>query len=272
MATNIELPADVIEKIFSKTIQGSAVMSLAQLVQVAANRDTGAFTANLTDASYHDPVTANGPKTASDDKIGSFPIHMATMYKALDFPDYQAEDAEFILSDLEEKLPAILIGSFDKSIVASNNVIASSPFRVTEGMDTVVVDSTPETWEALESAVNDAGYNANGMILDNSLKTVVRAALVAGTHSNILSVNPVDGLTVGNIPAYFRNLGGANAAVKGIVGDWTQAAVGFNKGVTVKYYDDDDYNRGMANMNTLLAKWRVGFGIADKAAFKLITL
>lgn len=262
MSSRITLPADVIDGIIGSAQKASAVAAVATNVTTSSRRDQVAFSLGQGLAAFH----AVGPsKKVSDADLTQVPVKMGSMYKLMEFPDFEADDAPGILASIEANLPGIMAATADAVAVGGTSIIPTSPFT---GYKTapLTVDATVDSWEAAVSAAQ-AGGNASAMILDNSFKALLRSAVTEGSTSNPLTVAISDGFTVAGIPAYFRNLG----SKKGVIGDFSQAVFAHYNGITIEAHrPEDDYALRVKNAVAIYAGWRCGFAVADEAAFQPI--
>lgn len=266
-AVEINLPDVVIEDIFAKANQASAVAQLSRNASLLSPQDHLIYSFEGSDGSFHTP---GGPdKAESDDTLGSIEVPVRTLYKILTFDDVDYDDAvgNRMITQITDQLPGILANSYDKAAFGPS-VLPSSPFT---GFTKPVmnVNDDPNSWMDAYSSVTADGYRPNGWILDNSMEASVRRAASAGVIGNPLSLSVGDGFPLAGAPAYFRDLGGN----RGVVGDFRQAVVATYSGLTVEIHSpQSDFTLRKANKYAVYVGLRVGFGVANQDAFQPVAV
>lgn len=259
MATDLKLPAAFSEAIITAAEEMSAATALVNVIPVSTKRDLVTHTFSAGDASFHNGDGTD--KTVSDDELQAVEIFMSTLYKLLEFPDWQAEDAEETVKQIEAALPQVISKTLDK-LVGGGSVTGARFGGYTE--TPAVVDATAASWEAVFEALSANGHTPTGAILNTSFKGLIKQATTEGTNINPLNVNVSDGFQLGGIPVYFRDLGDTI----GVIGDFDKAILAISGDIDSEFHTpSENYELRKKNMAALYAGLRVGYGIADQTAF-----
>lgn len=267
MVTNIPAQPTVNEKVLSKIQKGSAALNLAELHPFTGSKEGVFYSFNGSDAEYHSGSDTTDKKV-SDDQLTEVTIRTKTLYKWLEFSDEEFQDQRVIANAIENKTPYDLYRTLDKDAVGGKSLVPTSGFDGYTATP-IQIDATAASWLDAVDAVSDNGYEATGIILDNSFRKVLRAAFVENTNTNQLGTTVRDGIYVGDVPVFFRNLGEG----VGIVGDFRQAVVAYNNSLNVVHYDpNSDAYQGRRDKNAIKVSWRVGYGVATQDAFQPIVL
>jgi hypothetical protein len=267
MALPLNLSPDEIHEVFSQAIKSSAVLGLCAPRLAPVNKDSVYFTSSYSDASFR---TLGNETPVEDGAFGKFTVHMGTMSKAIEHYAIDAEDAPALIAETKKSLPLVLARTFDRAFF--KDLVPTSPYDVA-GIAELPVDETPESWQAVVDHINSNGYNPTGMVLDNSMKVLVRRACSEGVIGlNPLSVNPTDGFLIAGVPVYFRDLSTANGSARhGLIADFTQVATAHTGLIDSTIWGKKDspelQRRGVTQV---ISEYRIGAGIADKKAVATI--
>lgn len=267
MVTRLPGQPHVSDLVLSKIHKGAAILNLAELHPFSGSNEGVFYTFNGSDAEYHSG-TDTTDKKISDDQLSEVTIRTKTLYKWLEFSDEEFQDLRVIANAIENKTPYDLYRTLDKDAVGGKSLVPTSGFDGYTATP-LEVGATAASWLDAVDAVSDNGYEATGIILDNSFRKVLRAAFVENTNTNQLGTSIRDGIYVGDVPVFFRNLG----AGVGVVGDFSQFVVAYNNNLNVVHYDpNSDAYQGRRDKNAVKVSWRVGVGVATQDAFQPITL
>lgn len=268
MATDLKLPDHVIEGLIKSAIDDAAIFKVADVRQVSARRDSVVHSFNASPAKFHNPKYSEGDKEVSDDTIDTVEIAMSTLYKLLEFYDFEAEDMPGLIDEIKNTLPAVIRATFDLNAVGGTALVPTSRFT---GYTTpsVTVDETAASWEAVLDSITEKGHSANAIILDTRFKPAFKKAVVEGTNSSALMLQVGEGFNLGDVPVYFRKLG-ANV---GLAGDFSQAVVAYHGGIDLELHKpSDNYELRVRNMTAIYAGLRIGYAVRDQNAFQPFTL
>lgn len=264
MATNLNLPDSFNEEIISNVKDTAAVMQLANVVAAPKKRDAVQYAMNFTPAAFHNATGAS--KNVSNETVENIEIAMSTLYKMLNFKDWEYSDSVELVDQIANELPKVIQSTLD--ILAAGGTVSGARF---EGYTTpaVEVDETSASWAAVIDAISAAGETANGAILDNSFKALLRQASTEGTQVNPLNVNVTDGFQLGGVTFYFRNLGEG----VGVVGNFDKAVLAINGSVELrKFLPEDNYELQKENLMAVYAGLRVGYAVQNQDAFIPVTV
>lgn len=269
MVSQLNLPDDFSQEIVFSAKQASAILETANVLAVPHARDLVQYAFDFSDAKFHNAdVSTEGEKTVSEDSPTEIKIEMSTLYKILEFKDWEAADANIMIQKIAEQLPSVIASTLDKNAVAGTALVPTSRFAgYTE--DAVTVDDSAAAWIAVFDALEANGHTATAAILDNRFKAAIRKAATEGTNINPLNTDVTDGYLLNGARVYFRNLGGNH----GVVGDFSKAVVAINGEVETDYFSHkDSYELAKLDHDALKASVRIGYGVQDQTAFIPVVL
>lgn len=267
MVTILPGQPKVSDIIVSKIKDGSAALQAARLYPFTGDTQLIAYSYNGEDARYHSG-TETADKVVSDETLSEVTITTKTLYKVLKFDDRQWEDQAVVRNAIENQTAFDLYRTLDKDAAAGQDLVPTSAFPGYTATP-LTVDGTAASVLAAADVIASNGYQATHGILDNSFIPVLREAFVQGTNTNQLGVNISDGIKVGNITVFFRNLG----AGVGVIGDFDKMVVAYNNNLNVaRYLHTNDFSLGLQDKNAIKVSWQVGIGVVDQAAFQPVTL
>lgn len=265
--TTLPLSPATIDTMVSNGIKASAVFQLARVQQVSAGRDHIIYTYEPKAARWHQPTNTSADKVEDNEDIVEVEVRMKEQYKATSFPDYQAEDAPFMLADVKTSIPLALGRSFDTSFFGPTQGAADSPMVGFTGVE-VDVDGTPATWVEAVDTLEAAGYTPTAWLLDSKAKGLVRSALTAGTTTNAANITVVDGTAVAGVPALFRPLGLLDSNLLGVVGDWDAAIALYTNTISLEIYGkNSSYSQRLRNKTSIYGGQRRGGAVLNQDAF-----
>ncbi|MFJ7417986.1 phage major capsid protein [Streptomyces uncialis] len=292
------LPKTIVGPIFEKSVEGSAVMSLARRVPLAMTANT-AVPVPL-DVPVADWVGEGGKKP-----IGSGGVtikEMAGKKIAVLIPvsmEVANSNAAGLWSQLQADLPTAFARAFDRAAIHGKTMKnATGPFGDYLAMTSkaVALGTTTQAnggiWGDLvkgQEVIIDDDWDYTGTVADHRLKpkllgatdTTGRPILVDTTVPGTGAA--LAGTLVGEPVAYSRSVSGklrrqsttVDSGLRAVGGDWSQTAFGVGMDITVRisreatYIDEDGLpvSAFQNNLVLLLAEAYYGFVLGDPEAF-----
>jgi HK97 family phage major capsid protein len=295
---SIFLPPDMIGPIFEKSVEQSAVMSLAKRVPLSMTAQTAVPvpldvpTADWVDQAGRKPLGSGGMevKTMSGKKIAVLiPVAM----------EVARSNAAGLWTQLQKDLPTAFSRAFDRATIHGKTMKgATGPFpdylahttksvslgTTTQGNGGVYGDVV----KGMKTII-DADWDYTGTVLDYRMKpTLLGATDTTGRPIFVDTTVPgtgaaLAGTLVGEPVAYSRSVSGKlrrqtgtiDTGLRGIGGDWSQAAYGVGMDITIRisdqatYIDEDGgvHSAFQENLVLLLAEAYYGFVLGDVEAF-----
>ena len=276
--TNITLPVDVSNEILQKTIENSAVMTMARQIALPGR---GAAINVITSDPEAAWVGETAAKPVSNPGLSTKVMRAYKLAVIVPFSNEFRRDVSALYNALIERLPAALGQKFDNTVFGGTEK-PGSDFDNFASITAQSIDSDP--YGALVAADTDIATNGgilNGFILAPQGK----GALLAATDKNDRPLF-INNVAEGAIPLIL----GAKTAVSkgayvsgspnvlGVAGDWTQAMFGTVEGVKIDYSSDATLDLGggstinlfQQNMFAVRAEIEVGFR-ADTSVFNALT-
>ena len=267
--SRIPVPAAVSNEIITNAIDASGLASLVN-VQVAPNSDTvQVYDLTHARAKFHNPVT--NPKTPADLQAQLVEVKMYPIYQIYKIHDDDELGAQQVIAQMQRDLPRVLANTLQQAVFPVNNLVEGNPW-VSSGASTVFNATVEEDLTKASGwldATSVKGYS--GMLLADGTKDLLQNALVEGSNTNLLTFGVGDGTLVRGKPVYFTDLGETElTTVAGIAGDWSKAVLFVDSSLQLQRVDGStDYEMMLDDAVAYRLKWRVGFGVADKARFKV---
>lgn len=277
--TNVQLPPQLSTEIWAKAQEESAVMRLAQQVQLPGS---GITIPIITGDASADWVAETAEKPVSKSTFG---VKQMTPYKMAVIELFSNEfrrDLPALYNELARRLPASLAKKFDETVF--NGTAPGSNFDVLTGSTAVAIGAAnPYTqlvgvYETLATA--DASLT--GWALSPQGKAKLLAA-VDGDQRPLFIPNPNDTSVIGNIigaPVVEskRVYKAGTPNVIGFAGDWEQARYGIVDGINIAISEEATINDGtnqinlwQRNMFAIRVEAEFGFVTKDAAAFLKLT-
>jgi len=270
------LPASISQDIWAKALEDSAVMSLAQRVELPGNGlaipvITGDPTANWVDETGDKPVSNSTVdiKTMQPYKLAV----IETVSKEL------MDDMPRLYAALRERLPFALAKKFDATVFGTT--APGSNFDVLGGATAVALGTDAYTaLVTIDGNIANAGGIMDGIVMSPQGKTVLLNS--KDGNERPLFIDTVANSTIPTIlgaPVHYSRgvYAAGNPAQLGFAGDWTHAKFGTVDGIEISVSDQATLGRGEAainlwqqNMVAIRAEFRVGF-VAETAYFNKIT-
>jgi HK97 family phage major capsid protein len=270
------LPASISEDIWAKALEDSAVMQLAQRIELPGN---GLAIPVITGEPTADWVEETGVKPVSNSTVA---IKTMQPYKLAVIETVSKElmdDMPRLYNALRERLPFALAKKFDATVFGTT--APGSNFDVLGGATAVALGT--DAYGALvtvDGNIANAGGVMDGIVMSPQGKTVLLAA-TDQTHRPLFNDSVANSTipTILGAPVHYSRgvYAAGNPAQLGFAGDWTHARFGTVAGIEIAVSDqatlgkgDDAINLWQQNMVAIRAEFRVGF-VADTAYFQKIT-
>ncbi|MGV9888385.1 phage major capsid protein [Streptomyces sp. NPDC003395] len=292
------LPPTLTGPIFEKSVEQSAVMSLARRVPLAMSANTAVPvpldvpTADWVSEGGKKPLSSGGVavKEMSGKKVAVLiPVSMEVV----------RSNAAGLWAQLQNDLPTAFARAFDMAAIHGKTMKgATGPFAdyLAATSKEVVLGTTGQStggiWTDLvngQELIVDDDWDYTGTVADNRLKPkLLKATDTTGQPIFVDTTQPgtgaaLAGTLVGEPVAYSRSVSGklrrqstsVDSGLRAVGGDWSQAAYGVGMDITVKIsqesgYVDEDGGVHFAfqeNLYLLLAEAYYGFVLGDSEAF-----
>jgi HK97 family phage major capsid protein len=292
------LPPTLTGPIFEKSVEQSAIMSLARRVPLSMSATTAVPvpldvpTADWVEQAGRKPLGTGGVdiKTMSGKKIAVLiPVAMEVVQS----------NAAGLWTQLQRDLPTAFARAFDRAAIHGRTMKgATGPFPdyLAETTKSVTIGTTTQAnggiWGDLVSGMREVSnddWDYTGTILDHRMKpSLLGATDTTGRPIFVDTTQPgtgaaLAGTLVGEPVAYSRSVSGKlrrqsgtiDTGLRGIGGDWSQTAYGVGMDITVRisreatYIDEDGgvHSAFQENLVLLLAEAYYGFVLGDVEAF-----
>lgn len=271
--TTISLPTELSSKIISKVQEGSAVMKLAQSMELPGLGATIPVITSDPEAAW---VTETGLKPVSRPGLSTKNMQAYTLAVIVPFSNQFRDNLPALYNAIVERLPKALAQKFDKTVF--HGAAPGSNFDTFASATQQPFGSDP--YAALVAADADVAAHdglTNGYVISPAAKSKLLTAV--DKNGRPLFVNSV---AEGAIPMIlgsktYQSKAAKNNTVIGVAGDWTQAIYGIAKGLNLSISDqatltdgDSTINLWQQNMFAVRAEIEVGF-VADTTVFNLLT-
>ena len=279
--TNITLPPEMAREVLAKMQTESAVMALAQRIELpGAGKEIPVITSDPTAAW----VAETGRKPVSNPGLTS---KLMTPYKLaviVPFSNEFRRDAAALYDELVRRLPRALAQKFDETVFNTTGSRPGSNFDVFGGCTAQNIGST-HTYAGIVAA--DADIAAHGGIMNGiALSPQGKSTLLAATDNDGRPLF-INNISEGAVPMV---LGAKTVLSKGayisgspntvgVAGDWTQAYYGTVEGIKIDYSSDASLyvnasttiNLFQQNMFAVRAEIEIGFR-ANTDCFNKLTV
>lgn len=278
--SGVLLPQEVSSEILQKVQDASIIQSAANQVTlpgpgISFQRIIGDAEASWVGETAEKPVdnATLATKTMTPYKVAVIST----------FSNELVRDASALYSTLIERLPNALAKKFDETVFHGDS--PGTNFDTLENIDEI--DFT-EVYDAFVQGITEIGiekYEANGIILSPQAEGALFAAKDLQERPLFISDLQTEG-AIGSAlgrPIFrsrhvYKEAGGGNDEMVGVIGDWTQAWWGTVEGVNIKVSDQASLKIGgetvslfQNNMTAILAEVEVSFMCLDEA-FRKFTL
>ena len=270
------LPASISQDIWAKALEDSAVMSLAQRVELPGN---GIAIPVITGEPTADWVEETGTKPVANSTVS---IKTMQPYKLAVIETVSKElmdDMPRLYAALRERLPFALAKKFDQTVFGTT--APGSNFDVLGGATAVALGT--DAYAALvtvDGNIANAGGIMDGIVMSPQGKTVLLNS--KDGNERPLFIDTVANSTIPTILGapvhYSRGVYAAGSPAQlGFAGDWAHAKFGTVDGIEISVSDQatlavtgGTINLWQQNMVAIRAEFRVGF-VAETAYFNKIT-
>lgn len=277
--TTISVPTELSSTIIKKVQEGSAVMALANSIQLPGLGLTIPVITSDPEAAW---VAETGKKPVSRPGLATKQMQAYTLAVIVPFSNQFKNNLPALYEAIVERLPKALAKKFDQTVFGSVAVPGSN-FDTFANATAQSFGSDP--YAALVAADADIADN-DGLTTGFVISPKAKSALLSATDTTgrPLFINSVaEGavpMILGNptkqSKAVYKAVSGGNDVI-GIAGDWTQAYYGVAQKLSLSVSDqatltdgDQTINLWQQNMFAVRAEIEVGF-VADTSAFNLLT-
>ena len=289
--TNVLLPAEVSAEIWSKTLEESAIMSLARHISMPG---PGIDIQTITGEPVADWVAETAAKPVSEHTFGKKVIRPFKLAVIEAFSDEFRRDKAALYNECIRRLPYALSKKFDATVMGTTapgtgfDVLGScSKVSLIPAQGATVYDQ----FLAVDAAISAADGVMNGIALAPQGKSIVLGAVDGVGHP--LFTPGVGSGTVGNIlgasvqvrkGVYVAGTAGTPGvpAIVGIAGDFSDAIFGTVEGIQMSISDQatlavgsgqsaSSLNLWQNNMFAVRAEIELAFAVKDAAEFVLLT-
>ena len=275
--TSITLPSSVSNEIWAKTLKSSAIMQLAQRIDLPGN---GLTIPVITGEPAADWVTETENKPVSQHTLTTKDMKGYTLAIIEPFSNQFRDNTTALYNELVSRLPFAIAKKFDETVMFGN--APGTGFDTLKGV-TNAVDASTKTYDAFVDAIGkvaEADGDLNAFVLSPQAKTLLLKT--KDTTNRPLFINNVqtDGAVghVLSVPTYFTksahkaavSSGTKAAEVIGFGGDWSAARYGIVKDVNISISDQATLTSGsktlnlwQRNMFAVRCEFEVGFIVRD---------
>lgn len=272
--TGIVLPAEVSNEIWDKTIEESAVMTLATQRSLPGAGQEFQTIDGEPEAGW---VNETGTKTVSIPTFGSATWKGYKMAVIIPFSNEFKRDKSTLYSEIIARAPKALGTKLDQTVFGSTD----APGELFDTMADVPTVEFSDAWTALvaaDAAIADNDGILNGFAFTPAAKSkLLMAQDTTGRPlfiSDYTSTNALDRL-MGSPVSIKKGVGNTDDTTQlGFAGDWTSAYYGVVEGITMRQSDqatlttdDGTINLWQQNMFAVLFEFEVGFKLKYKEHF-----
>ena len=270
------LPASISEDIWAQTLEDSAVMRLAQRIELPGN---GVAVPVITGEPSADWVAETDSKPVSNSTVSIKTIQPYKLAVIETVSKELMDDMPRLYAALRERLPFAIAKKFDATVFGGT--APGSNFDVLGGATAVALGT--DVYGALvtvDGNIANAGGVMNGIVMSPQGKTKLLGA--TDQTDRPLFIDTVANSTIPTIlgapVTYSRGVYAAGTPAQlGFAGDWTHAMYGTVAGIEIAVSDQATLGTGASainlwqqNMVAIRAEFRVGF-VAETAYFNKIT-
>lgn len=276
----IALPTEVSNTIIKKAQEESAVMRLAQNIDLPGNGLTIPVILGDPEAEWVEETNEKPVKTAT---LNKKVMKAYTLAVIVPFSNQFKNNMPGLYSAIVERLPKALSKKFDATVFG-NVAVPGSNFDSLAACTAQSFGSDPYT--ALVSADADIAAHdgiTNGYVISPTAKS--QLLLAKDNNGRPLFINSVAENAIPTIlgsktyqsKAAFKSVPGGKDVI-GVAGDWTQAMYGVAQSLNLSVSDqatltvgEETINLWQRNMFAVRAEIEVGF-VAETSAFNLLTV
>lgn len=275
---SITLPASVSDEIWAKTLESSAVMQLAQRIELPGNGLSIPVVTGEPEAGW---VNETDEKPVSQHTLATKEMKGYTLAIIEPFSNQFRDNTEALYDELVARLPFAIAKKFDETVL--HGTAPGTGFDTLAGV-TNAVDASTKTYDAFVDAIGkvaEADGDLNAFILSPQAKTLLLKTKDTTNRPLFISNVQTDGAVghVLSVPTQFRKAAhkakaGNAAEVLGFGGDWSAARYGVVKDVNISISDQATLTSGsktlnlwQRNMFAVRCEFEVGFVVRDLADF-----
>lgn len=282
-SNSMNLPPELARDVWAKAVEESAIMQLAQRVDLPGR---GVSTPVITGDASADWVAESTEKHV--DKA-TYALKTMTPYKLAViecFSDEFRRDLPALYNELARRLPSAIARKFDATVF--NGTAPGTGFDVLTASTTASIDPVAggnNTYQQLVGMIETlgaAGFDLTGIAAAAQLQAALLGAVDGNGYPLFIGdvtagggVGRVLGAPVVKAKQAYK---AATPAVVGFAGDWTQARYGIVDGINMAISDQATVNDGtnqinlwQRNMFAVRVEAELGFVVSDAKAFLRIT-
>lgn len=275
-STGVALPTTVANQVWTDTLKGSAIMTLANQVPLAGAGSTYDLVTADPIAQY---VAETASKPVSNGTPGNKVIKGYKIAVIQLFSDETVRDKNALYDALVARMPEALAKAFDKKVFSGTT--PGTGHDVLTGAQALAVDATATLADllAVRGAVAAANGRVNGWVLSPALENTLMGA-VDGFGRPLLytDINSTAGLgnLLGGRSILSDNVFDATPTpdVVGFAGDWSGAYFGTVEGVQISTSSQatvGGVELFTQNMTAVRAEIEIGFAVRNIARFVKLT-
>lgn len=275
--SGITLPAQVSSEIWSDTVQNSAVMQLAQRVNLPGG---GLTIPVITGDPVADWVNETDEKPVSRSTFGEKNMTGYTLAVIEPFSNQFRRDLPGLYAELARRLPYALGRKFDETVFGGS--APGSNFDTLAGVPQKSLGAAT-AWNDL-IAINDSVAANGGRNTGFAVAPAGESALMSAVDGNgrpLFTADTNNTASLGAVqgrPVYLTKAVAPGAERLGYAGEWSSAMYGVVEGIKVDISDQATLTDGgtqlnlwQRNMFALRAEIEIGFVVRDKNRFVEIT-
>ena len=277
--TSITLPSSVSNEIWAKTLESSAIMQIAQRIDLP-----GLTIPVITGEPAADWVNETDNKPVSQHTLTTKDMKGYTLAIIEPFSNQFRDNTTALYNELVSRLPFAIAKKFDETVMFGN--APGTGFDTLKGV-TNAVDASTKTYDAFVDAIGKVAENdsdLNAFVLSPQAKTLLLKTKDTTNRPLFITNVQTDGEVghVLSVPTYFTksahkaavSSGNKAAEVLGFGGDWSAARYGIVKDVNISISDQATLTSGNKNLNlwqrnmfAVRCEFEVGFVIRDVKDF-----
>ena len=249
--TNITVPAEMAREILAKMQTESAIMQLAQRIELPGNgKEIPVITSDPTAAW----VAETGSKTVSNPGLTSKTMTAYKLAVIVPFSKEFRRDVPALYDEIVRRLPRALAQKFDETVIGTTGGRPGSNFDVFGGCTAQNIGGN-NTYKGIVAA--DADIAAHGGIMNGIALSPQGKSTLLGAVDGDSRPLFINNISEGAVPMVLgaktvlskgAYLSGSPNTV-GIAGDWTQAYYGTVEGVVIDYSEDATLTSGSTTIN-----------------------
>lgn len=281
-SNSMTLPAELSQEVWAGAIDQSAIMQLAERVNLPGRGVSIPLVTGDAEAAWVAESTEKHVGKATYELKTMTPYKLAVIEC---FSDEFLRDLNGLYRELARRLPSAIAKKFDATVF--NGETPGTGFNVLTSVSAVSIDAdaSENTYQKLVDvygALAAAGYEMNGIAAAPQLQALLLGA-TDGNGRPLFIADIQNGTNVGRVlGAPVVKAKGAYLAgspnVVGFAGDWSKARYGIVDGINISISDQATVNDGtnqinlwQRNMFAIRVEAELGFVVADSSAFRRLT-